>query len=138
VRISEIANAEEQVGLLKIIMDKTWEAIAAQQRQQAAQAQQKATPKPKPVKARSPKVPYAPPPPKLAKPRVNPQVKQPTPVAQQVKPQAKVATLNKSIQAPQKASNDSKDGFLQQIRSEIKNGLNGEDRHSKNNFPTSS
>ena len=26
-RISEIANAEEQVGLLKIIMDKTWEAI---------------------------------------------------------------------------------------------------------------
>ena len=38
-RISEIANAEEQIGLLKIIMDKTWEALATQQRQQAQQAQ---------------------------------------------------------------------------------------------------
>ena len=131
-RISEIANAEEQVGLLKIIMDKTWEAIAAQQRQQAAQAQQKATPKPKPAKPRSPKAPYAPPPPKLANPRANPLVKKPAPIAQQVKPQAKLPTLNKSIQAPQKASNDSQDGFLQQIRSEIKNGFSGEGRHSEN------
>lgn len=129
-RISEIANAEEQVGLLKIIMDKTWEAIATQQRQQAAQAQQKATPKPKQAKPRSPKAPYAPPPPKLAKPPVAPQVKQPTPMQQQVKPQAKVATLNKSIQAPQKASSDSKDGFLQQISSEIKKGFDSKDRHS--------
>jgi hypothetical protein len=61
-RISEIANAEEQVGLLKIIMDKTWEAITTQQRQQAQQAQQKAASKPRAVKPRNPKAPYAPPP----------------------------------------------------------------------------
>lgn len=134
-RLFEIASAEEQMALLKLIMDKTWEALTTQQRQQA---QQKATPKPKPAKARSPKVPYAPPPPKLAKPRVNPQAKQPVPIAQQVKPQAKVATLNKSIQAPQKASNDSKDGFVQPRVSGLENDLSGEDRHSKNSFPTSS
>jgi hypothetical protein len=130
VRISEIANAEEQVGLLKIIMDKTWEAIATQQRQQAAQAQQKAAPKPKQAKPRSPKAPYAPPPPKLAKPPVAPQLKQQAPMQQQVKPQAKVAPFNKSIQAPPKASSDSKDGFLQQISNEIKKGFDSKDRHS--------
>ncbi len=52
-RISEIANAEEQIGLLKIIIDKTWEALATQQRQQAQQAQQKAASKPRAVKPAS-------------------------------------------------------------------------------------
>jgi hypothetical protein len=133
VRINEIANAEEQVGLLKLIMDKTWEAIAAQQRQQAAQAQQKAATKP-----RNPKAPYAPPPPKLSKPRTAPQVKQPALVAQQVKPQVKATTISKPLPSVQKASSGSKDGFIQQRRSGFENDLEAEDRHSKNNYPTSS
>ena len=137
-RINEIANAEEQVGLLKLIMDKTWEAIATQQRQQAAQAQQKAAAKPKQAKPRNPKAPYAPPPPKLSKPRTTLQVKQPALVAQQVKPQVKATTISKPLPSAQKVSSGSKDGFIQQRRSGLENDLEAEDRYSKNNYPTSS
>ena len=136
-RLSEIASPEEQLALLKLIMDKTWDAIATQQRQQAAQAQQKAATKPKQAKPRNPKAPYAPPPPKLPKPQTAPQVKQPAVVAQQVKPKVKATTINKPLPSIQKASNGSKDGFIQQRRSGFENDLEAEDRHSKNNYPTS-
>ena len=130
-RISEIANAEEQVGLLKIIMDKTWEAIATQQRQQA---QQKAASKPRAVKPRHPKAPYAPPPPKLPSPQ-KPVVQTKVPHLQKQLPahisqQPKLTTLNKSLPAPQKASNDSKDGFLQQRGAPIEKLNSKEDRYS--------
>lgn len=133
-RINEIANAEEQVELLKIIMDKTWEAIAAQQRQQALQAQQKVASKPRAVKRRNPKVPYTPPPPKLPSPH-KPAVQAKVAQIQKSLPahttqQSRVATLGKSLPALQKASNDSKDGFLQQ-RSTPLDKLDGkEDRYS--------
>ena len=133
-RISEIANAEEQIGLLKIIMDKTWEALATQQRQQAQQAQQKAASKPRAVKPASPKAPYAPPPPKLPSPH-KPVVQAKVPHIQKALPafthqQTKAGTLGKSMPSLQKASNDSKDGFLQQ-RSKPIEKLNGkEDRYS--------
>ena len=48
-RINEIASAEEQLGLLRIIIDKTWQAV----KQQAdAEARQKAT-QPNPIKVKS-------------------------------------------------------------------------------------
>jgi hypothetical protein len=133
-RISEIANAEEQVGLLKIIMDKTWEAIATQQRQQAQQAQQKAASKPRTAKPRSPKAPYAPPPPKLPSPRKPLAQAKSTHVQKQLpvhtNQQARVATFGKSLPLLQKASNDSKDGFLQQRSAPIEKIDGKEDRYS--------
>ena len=133
-RISEIANAEEQIGLLKIIMDKTWEALATQQRQQAQQAQQKAASKPRAVKSASPKAPYAPPPPKLPSPH-KPVVQAKVPPIQKTLPasttqQARVGTLGKSLSTLQKASNDSKDGFLQQRSTPIEKLDGKEDRYS--------
>ena len=133
-RISEIANAEEQVGLLKIIMDKTWEAIASQQRQKVQQAQQKAASKPRAVKPRNPKAPYAPPPPKLPSPHKSvvqakaPHIQKPLPA--HTTQQARVATLDKSLPTLQKASNDSKDGFLQQRSTPVEKLDGKEDRYS--------
>ena len=132
-RLFEIASAEEQMALLKLIMDNTWEALTTQQRQQAAQAQQKAATKPKQVKPRSPKVPYASPPPKLPTPRKQPTLAKPpyiqSPAAMQPQ-QARVATPSKSLPSLQKASNDSKDGFIQQRSSAIEKQDGKEGRHS--------
>lgn len=133
-RISEIANAEEQVGLLKIIMDKTWEAIASQQRQQVQQAQHKAASKPRAVKPRNPKAPYAPPPPKLPSPHKSvvrakaPHIQKPLPA--HTTQQARVVTLDKTLPTLQKASNDSKDGFLQQRNTPVEKLDGKEDRYS--------
>ena len=68
-RMNEIASAEEQLGLLRLIIDNTWTAI----KQQAdAEARQKAS-QPKPVKVKTvPKVktaPMAAPPKPLPKPK---------------------------------------------------------------------
>ncbi len=69
-RIHEIASAEEQMALLKLIMDKTWEALTAQKRQQASQSRANVIPKPKtPTKPKVMKGPYAPPPKPLPKPQ---------------------------------------------------------------------
>ena len=87
-RIKEIANAEEQVGLLKLIADKTWEAIAQQVAQQKqADAQRKAQAKTKPHDRKSVKLPHVPVPPPLKKlkPKTS---KQPTPVAKTPNPHA--------------------------------------------------
>ncbi len=134
-RLFEIASAEEQMALLKLIMDKTWEALTTQQRQQA---QQKATAKPKPAKLRSTKAPYAPQAPKLPAPnKPLQQAKARVPMKtlpQQNIQQAKVATAGKSMPAPLKASNDSKTRFSQQANAEIKNDSEGDDRHSKNEY----
>ena len=95
-RLFEIASAEEQMALLKLIMDKTWEALTTQQRQQA---QQKATAKPKQAKPRNPKAPYAPPP------------KPPKPLAAYVPAPQPIAQAPKPAPPSPKASFDSKSGF---------------------------
>lgn len=51
-RIFEIANAEEQLGLLRVIIDNTWTAIAQQaERQRQEQLKQQSKPKFLPKKA---------------------------------------------------------------------------------------
>jgi len=68
-RINEIASAEEQLGLLRIIIDNTWQAV----KQQAdAEARQKAT-QPKPIKVKS--MPKARPAPMAAPPKPLPKTK---------------------------------------------------------------
>ena len=156
-RIMEIANAEEQVALLKLIMDKTWEAVAQQAAQQKqAEAQRKAQAKSKPRSRKSVKPPHVPvlPPPKKPKPNLS---KQPTPTAKTPNPHAlapikplpyshpqpnpklsPTALSNpNTTQAPaQNASIAPKDGYFgKNIGTTEKDGY-GDERHSKNGIAT--
>ena len=83
-RFDEIANAEEQLALWKLVSDGVWSAISQQAKQQA-QAKAAKAKLPKPKKKATPKpAPYAPPPPSLIKAPAQPtQVKKkvPTPAA---------------------------------------------------------
>jgi len=132
VRIKEIANAEEQVGLLKLIMDKTWEALATQARQQS---QQKASTKPSAIKVRTPKATHVPQPKKLPAPPNPQQQKQPPlqqkPIAPRAQP-AKASTLGKALPTTQKASYGAKDVFIPQRSSALEKDKEGDDAHSKN------
>ena len=114
-RLFEIASAEEQMALLKLIMDKTWEALTTQQHQQA---QQKAAAKPKQAKPRIPKAPYAPPPPKPPKPRAASLSAPP------------IASPPMPVPLSQKASFDSKSGFSPQRIANKRNGVDGEEGYS--------
>ncbi|QWD88900.1 hypothetical protein GQ367_08495 [Polynucleobacter sp. MWH-CaK5] len=51
-RLYEIASAEEQMALLKLIMDNTWQALVTQARQQAQQTAKKRAAKPATTTAR--------------------------------------------------------------------------------------
>ncbi len=156
-RIMEIANAEEQVALLKLIMDKTWEAVAQQAAQQKqAEAQRKAQSKSKPRSRKSVKLPHVPVPPLPKKPKPN-LSKQPTPTAKTPNPHAlapikplpyshpqpnpklsPTALSNpNTTQAPaQNASTAPKDGYFgKNIGTTEKDGY-GDDRHSKNGIAT--
>ena len=99
-RMNEIASAEDQLGLLRLIIDNTWTAI----KQQAdAEARQKAT-QPKPIKAKS--VPKAKPAPMAAPPKPLPKPKPIQPISVKPQPQhellakqlhQQIAKLNKNI-----------------------------------------
>ena len=156
-RIKEIANAEEQVGLLKLIMDKTWDAIAQQAAEQKhAEAQRKAQAKSKPAKRKAVKAPYSPPLPPLKKPKPNlskqpthtpkpttPNALQPIKPLPYSQPQANLklnptALANpNTVQAPAKnASTAPKDGYLGRNIGALEKDEYGDDRHSKNGIAT--
>jgi len=98
--MNEIASAEEQLGLLRLIIDNTWTAI----KQQAdAEARQRAS-QPKPVKVKS--VPKAKPAPMAAPPRPMPKPKSIQPLSVKSQPQHEllakqlhhqITKLNKNI-----------------------------------------
>ena len=88
-RISEIASSEEQLGLLRLIIDNTWTAI----KQQAdAEARQNAT-QPKPIKVKS--VPKAKPAPMAAPPKPLPKPKPLQPLS--AKPEQQQELLAKQL-----------------------------------------
>ena len=88
-RMNEIASAEEQLGLLRLIIDNTWTAI----KQQAdAEARQKAS-QPKPVKVKT--VPKVKPAPMVAPPKPLPKSKPIQPLS--VKPQPQHELLAKQL-----------------------------------------
>ena len=88
-RMNEIASAEEQLGLLRLIIDNTWRAI----KQQAdAEARQRAS-QPKAVKVKS--VPKAKPAPMAAPPKPMPKPKPIQPVA--VSPEQQHELLAKQL-----------------------------------------
>jgi len=159
-RIMEIANAEEQLALLRLIMDKTWDAVAVQvEQQKQADSERKAQAKLKPRSRKPFSIPKAPSPPPLKKSKL-PLTKQPiptpivpnpnkantiTPVHSTVKPipttqpqsnpQLKPLPniVSKSVQ---NTPNAPKDGYLDKNIGVIKKDDDGDDRHSKNGIRT--
>ena len=155
-RIMEIANAEEQLALLRLIMDKTWDAVAVQAEQQKrADAERKAQAKLKPRSHKSVSIPKAPSPPSLKKPKPS-LTKQPTPTLSAPNPnKANTITPVRSTIKPiptiqpqanpqlnplpnsastkvQNTLNVPKDGYLDKNIGVIKKDGDGDDRHSKN------
>ena len=79
-KIKEVTNPEEQLGLLRVIIDNTWSAIKQQADTHARQKVAQPTPKSKPKAPKAPKpAPYAAMPKPLPKPKplyaTNPQTK---------------------------------------------------------------
>jgi hypothetical protein len=96
-RLYEFTNAEEQLGLLRIIIDNTWTAIAQQAKQQRdAEAQRKAQTKAAPRKAKGGG--------RVPTPHQPPTKKPPTPTAQKANPQPtpiqNAVTLRKPLPTP--------------------------------------
>jgi hypothetical protein len=100
-RINEIANAEEQIALWRLVSDNVWSAINTQAEEQAKQrAAAEQQRKLKPKRKRKGSVAHTPPPPKLPVPKPQATDKPPTPNAtanksaqQDVNPRAYPATL---------------------------------------------
>ena len=154
-RIVEIANAEEQLALWKLVNDNVWQAIETQRQQQAQAAQAKAAQaKLKPRKGRKGgrgkiSIPMPPPPPSPKVPKAKKPETSPNP--QQAKPQnlrpptqgqhfaqrqqlAQPQTAAAPI-APANASTAPKDGVLAQKLVQKNSEVHGDERHSKNGFP---
>ena len=154
-RIVEIASAEEQMALWRLVNDNVWQAIETQRQQQAQAAKAKAAQvKLKPRKGRKGgkgklSIPMPPPP---SSPKT-PQAKKPEASAnpQQAKPQnlqpsaqgqhfaqrqqpAQPYTAAAPI-APANASTAPKDGVLAQKLVQKNSEVHGDDRHSKNGYP---
>ena len=89
-RITEIADAQAQLELWKLVNDSVWTAIQTQaQQQKRAEAERKAQAKLKPRVRKPTKAPYASPPPPLKKPQ--PLItKTPTPTTTPTNPQHKI------------------------------------------------
>lgn len=94
-KIKEVTNPEEQLGLLRVIIDNTWSAIKQQADAQARQKAAQPTPKPK---AKVPKMPkpasYA------AMPKRLPQPKALYPSKSQYKVQPTASTVDKFSHKP--------------------------------------
>jgi len=154
-RIVEIANAEEQLALWRLVNDNVWQAIDAQRQQQAQAAQAKATQaKLKPRKGRKGgrgklSIPMPPPPPspkvstaKKPEASANPQQAKPQnlqPQAQgqqtaQRQPLAQPQTAAAPM-TPANASTAPKDGVSAQKLVQKNSSPHGDDRHSKNGYP---
>jgi len=154
-RIVEIANAEEQMALWKLVNDNVWQAIDAQRQQQAQAAQAKAAQaKLKPRKGRkgargkisismpppppSPKTPQAKKPEASANPdQAKPQNLQPPAKGHEIaqrQPLAQPHTTAAPI-TPANASTAPQDGVLAQKLVQKNSEVHGDDRHSKNGYP---
>ena len=154
-RIVEIASAEEQLALWKLVNDNVWQAIETQRQQQAQAAQAKAAKaKLKPRKGRkggmgklSTSMPHPPPSPKAPpakKPEASPNPQQAKPQNLQAPVQGQHFAQRQQLAqpyaaaahiAPVNASTAPKDGVLSQKLVQKNSEVHGDDRHSKNDFP---
>jgi hypothetical protein len=122
-RLYEFTNAEEQLGLLRAIIDNTWTAIAQQaQQQKSAEAQRKAKTKAVPRKTKGGirmgkrvATPYQPPPKKLPTPQAQQANPQPTSIPTVIATRKPLPTPTTNISQPLLPTNQAtapKDGYL--------------------------
>jgi hypothetical protein len=122
-RLYEFTNAEEQLGLLRIIIDNTWTAIAQQAKQQKdAEVQRKAQARALPHKAKGGRrmgkrvpTPRQPQPKKLPTPQAQQATPISTPIQTGVAPRKPLPTPTTNITQPIPPSNQAtapKDGYL--------------------------
>ena len=120
-RLYEFTNAEEQLGLLRVIIDNTWTAIAQQAKQQkAAEAQRKAKAIPRKAKGgirmgKRVATPYQAPPKKLPTPQVQQANPKPTPIQTAIASHKPLPTAATNISQPLLPTNQAttpKDGYL--------------------------
>jgi hypothetical protein len=151
-RIVEFASAQEQMALLKLIFDKTWETLGTQAKQQAqakANQQRAAKPAAKRKGLRRAAIPVPKPPtPKTPTPSktihtlkpvlANPQQKYPTPqptqTLRQPNPQLKPIAPQPALSIASNPSTDAKPAEYGEKHAAIKKYGEGDDRHSKNTF----
>ena len=130
-RLYEFTNAEEQLGLLRIIIDNTWTAIAQQAKQKKdAEAQRKAQAKSVPRKTKGAKHIAT----RMPPPNQPPHKKAPPPQAKQAKPLPTPISNTKQPTAMQNRPIAPKDGYLGQKVSAREKGEYGDDGHSENGF----
>ncbi len=94
-RFTEIANAEDQLALWRLISDNVWSSVMAQAKEQERlKAQAAAKPKPKKIKPKKtvPKLPPA--------PKIKPQVPKPPPPQSPVPQQARTVTPSRPPPLP--------------------------------------
>jgi hypothetical protein len=122
-RLYEFTNAEEQLGLLRVIIDNTWAAIAQQAKQQkSAEAQRKGKNKAIPRKAKGGirmgkrvAMPYQPPPKKPPTPQAQQANLKPTPIQTVIATRKPLPTPTTNISQPLLPTNQAtapKDGYL--------------------------
>ena len=107
-KVKEVTNPEEQLGLLRVIIDNTWSAIKQQADAQARQKASQPASKPK-VKTSKPakQAPYAPKPKPLPKPKPKPLYPaKPQPVMKSTIGKAVYKQPQVNIAAPKLASNN--------------------------------
>ena len=121
-RLYEFTNAEEQLGLLRVIIDNTWTAISQQAKQQKdAEEQRKVQAKAMPRKDKGGRrmgkrvpTPHQPPPKKPPTPQVQQATPKPTPIQTAVAQRKPLPTPTTNITQPIPPSNQAtapKDGY---------------------------
>ena len=123
-RLVEIASAEEQIALFKLITDKVWQSLADQQRQADEQAAQqrraqamnggraKRAPTPKPIKPLKPIKPQPLTPPPKPKPIANPQSSQSMSFTNDKEPKQQSSTADAALDDARIALYPQKTGYF--------------------------
>ena len=135
-RLYEFTNAQEQLGLLRIIIDNTWTAIAQQAKQQKeAEAQRKAQTKATPRKAKGSKRMSV----RTPTPHTQQAYPKPTPTQNPIAPRKPLPTpTTNSTQPipPLNLATAPKDGYLGRNVSATEMNGRGDDGHSENGIAT--
>lgn len=125
-KIKEVTNPEEQLGLLKVIIDNTWTAIKQQADAHAKQKALEPPTKARPKVQKPPKLPHVPKPQQLPKPKA----------LNQIKPQPEMkSTIGKAIYKPPQGSNGAPKQAPNYLSSQSNTPLSNLDKDEMLNLP---
>lgn len=125
-KIKEVTNPEEQLGLLRVIIDNTWTAIKQQADAHAKQKALEPPAKPKSKVQKFPKLPHVPKPQQLPKPKALNQIK-PQPIMK--------STIGRAIYKPQQVSNSTPKQAPNNFSSQANASISDLDKDEMLNLP---